>query len=132
MFFSLLKMIVPSVHFLVKQCHNQWRSSLFRTFVIINQRQLATKAQQKKNSDSKNDTLVQSTTDSQIEVATFKEKGKRKKHFYKNIFFLSHSSTSSKRYRLFTCCYCWCCCTRWLMLFNVTGTLFERNTEWNL
>jgi hypothetical protein len=69
-------MIVPSVHFIVKQCHNQWRSLLFRTIVVINRRQLATKVQQKKDSTRKeNDSLVQSTTNNQIEVATFKEKG---------------------------------------------------------
>ncbi len=72
-------MIVPSIHFIVKQCHTQWRSSLFRTIFIINRRQLATKVEQKKDSKSKeNDTLVQSTTNNQIEVATFKEKGKTK------------------------------------------------------
>jgi hypothetical protein len=71
-------MIIPSVNLILKQCHNQWRSSLFRTIVVINRRQLATKGQQKKDSKSqKNDTLVQSTTDNQIEVATFKEKGKK-------------------------------------------------------
>jgi len=69
-------MIVPSVHFIVKQCHNQWRSLLFRTIVVINRRQLATKVQQKKDSTRKeNESLVQSTTNNQIEVATFKEKG---------------------------------------------------------
>jgi hypothetical protein len=70
-------MIIPSVNLILKQCHNQWRSSVFRTIVVINQRQLATKGQQKNNSKLQdNDTLVQSTTNNQIEVATFKEKGK--------------------------------------------------------
>jgi UTP:GlnB (protein PII) uridylyltransferase len=80
-------MIIPSVNLILKQCHNQWRSSLFRTIVVINRRQLATKGQQKKDSKSqKNDTLVQSTTDNQIEVATFKEKGK--KNISQEIFYM--------------------------------------------
>lgn len=72
-------MITPSVHFLVKQCHSPWRSSVFRTFMLIHRRQLATasKGQQKKDSSKKdNDSLVQSTTtENQVEIATFKEKG---------------------------------------------------------
>jgi hypothetical protein len=76
-------MIFPSVHLIFKQCHNQWRSSLFRTIVVINRRQLATTGKQKQDSKvPKNDTLVQSTTDNQIEVATFKEKGRRKKRLF--------------------------------------------------
>jgi len=67
-------MILPSIHFVAKQ----WRSSLFRTIVIINRRQLATSGQQQKTSKSQeNDSLVQSTTNNQIEVATFKEKGNK-------------------------------------------------------
>jgi hypothetical protein len=70
-------MILPSVHLIVKQCHNQWRSLLFRTIVVINRRQLATAGQSKKTSKTQeNDSLVQSTTDNQVEVATFTEKGR--------------------------------------------------------
>ena len=71
-------MILPSIHFVAKQCQSQWRSSLFRTIVVIHQRQLATARQPKKDSKTQDhDSLVQSTTNNQIEVATFKEKGKR-------------------------------------------------------
>jgi hypothetical protein len=89
-------MILPSIHFVAKQCHNHWRSSLFRTIVIINRRQLATSGQQKKTSKSQeNDSLVQSTTNNQIEVATFKEKGN--KDFLREILYIKiidYSSTS--------------------------------------
>jgi hypothetical protein len=85
-------MILPSIHFVAKQ----WRSSLFRTIVIINRRQLATSGQQKKTSKSQeNDSLVQSTTNNQIEVATFKEKGS--KYFLRKILYIiivDYSSTS--------------------------------------
>jgi hypothetical protein len=70
-------MILPSVQLMVRQCHHQWRSSLFRTIVMINRRQLATVGQEKKASrKNENDILVQSTTENQVEVATFKEKGR--------------------------------------------------------
>jgi hypothetical protein len=62
-------MILPSFHLLIKQCHNPWRSSLFRTFVVINQRQLSTKRQEKKQ------ILVQSQNN-QIEITTFTKKGR--------------------------------------------------------
>ncbi|CAF3005496.1 unnamed protein product [Rotaria sp. Silwood2] len=67
------------VRLIIKQCHNQWRSSLFRTVVVINQRQLATTAgkEKKASKSQENQTLVQSTTDNQIEVATFKEKAQQ-------------------------------------------------------
>jgi hypothetical protein len=43
---------------------------------MINRRQLATVGQEKKASrKNENDILVQSTTENQVEVATFKEKG---------------------------------------------------------
>jgi len=70
-------LIPPSVYLIVKQCHNQWRSTLFRTIVVINRRQLATTGKHKKDSKSQNDSLVQSTTNNQIEVATFKEKAQQ-------------------------------------------------------
>jgi len=64
-------MILPSFHLLIKQCHNPWRLSLFRTIVVINQRQLSTKRQQNKQ------ILVQSQNN-HIEITTFTQKGKRK------------------------------------------------------
>ncbi|CAF1053515.1 unnamed protein product [Adineta steineri] len=71
-------MILPSIHFAAKQCHNQWRSSLFRTIVVIHKRQLATSGQSKKKTKTQeNESLVQSTTNDQIEVATFKEKAQQ-------------------------------------------------------
>jgi hypothetical protein len=86
-------MILPSIHFVAKQ----WRSSLFRTIVIINRRQLATSGQQQKQTSKsqENDSLVQSTTNNQIEVATFKEKGS--KYFLRKILYIiivDYSSTS--------------------------------------
>lgn len=69
-------MILPSICFVVKQCQHQWRSPLLRSILVINQRQLATSTKQKKDSKKQdNDVVVQSTTENQIEVATFKEKG---------------------------------------------------------
>ncbi|CAF3607747.1 unnamed protein product [Rotaria sordida] len=62
---------------IIKQYHNQCRSSLFRTIVFINRRQLATGQEKKTSKSQKNQTLVQSTTDNQIEVATFKEKAQQ-------------------------------------------------------
>lgn len=65
-------MIIPSVNLIARQCQNSWRSTLFRTIMITHRRQLATGGQSKKDNES----LVQSTsTDNQVEVATFKEKG---------------------------------------------------------
>jgi hypothetical protein len=61
-------MILPSFHLFIKQCHNPWRLSLYRTIVVINQRQLSTKRQ------DKNQGLVQSQNN-QIEIATFTQKG---------------------------------------------------------
>ena len=66
-------MIVPSVHLIAKQ----WRPSLFRSIILNHRRQLATIGQQKKDSKVQdNDVIVQSTSTNQIEVATFKEKGR--------------------------------------------------------
>ncbi|CAF4363601.1 unnamed protein product [Rotaria magnacalcarata] len=67
------------LHFIVKQFHSQWRSSLFRNIAFINQRRLATSAQEKKTSKSKqHNTLVESkTTDTHGEVATFTEKAQQ-------------------------------------------------------
>ncbi|CAF3669716.1 unnamed protein product [Rotaria socialis] len=72
-------MILPSVHFIVKQFHSQWRSSLFRSIAVINQRNLATSAQENKTSKSKqHNTLVESkTADTHGEVATFTEKAQQ-------------------------------------------------------
>ncbi|CAF1328179.1 unnamed protein product [Rotaria sordida] len=62
---------------IIKQYHNQCRSSLFRTIVFINRRQLATGQEKKTSKSQANQTLVQSTIDNQIEVATFKEKAQQ-------------------------------------------------------
>jgi hypothetical protein len=62
-------MILPSFHLFIKQCHNPWRLSLYRTIVVINQRQLSTKRQ------DKNQGLVQSQNN-QIEITTFTQKGR--------------------------------------------------------
>lgn len=67
-------MIIPSVHLIAKQCHSSWRSTLLRTIMITHRRQVATAGQRKKDNES----LVQSTsTENQVEIATFKEKGDR-------------------------------------------------------
>lgn len=128
-------MILPSAHFFVKQCHSPWRSSLFRTIMHVHRRQLATAGQSKKDSKKKdNDSLVQSTTtDNQIEIATFKEKGEIDSLNFSLLFLIiDFSPTSSERYRLFSHCYCWCSSIRWFVLFNASRTLFQRNTQWNL
>ncbi|CAF4373027.1 unnamed protein product [Rotaria socialis] len=67
------------LHFIVKQFHSQWRSSLFRSIAVINQRNLATSAQENKTSKSKqHNTLVESkTADTHGEVATFTEKAQQ-------------------------------------------------------
>ena len=71
---SLLKMILPSCHCIVKQCHSQWRTALFRAVTVYHRRHLATAGPEKKKNKSDNDIVIQSS-DNQIEVATFKEKG---------------------------------------------------------
>jgi hypothetical protein len=65
-------MILPSFHLIIKQCHKQWRSTLFRSIVVINQRQLSTIGQQKKQQE--NEILVQSQNN-QTELTTFIQKG---------------------------------------------------------
>lgn len=80
----------------MKTCHSQWYPSLSRNLILTNRRQLATAEGSKKSSKSKdNHTLVESTkADTQIEVATFKEKGRlRSLKFHYNKILL-HSSTS--------------------------------------
>ncbi|CAF0736898.1 unnamed protein product [Adineta ricciae] len=73
-----LQMILPSICFVAKQCQHQWRSPLFRSVLVINQRRLATSTKQKKDSKKHdNNVVVQSTTENQIEVATFKEKAQQ-------------------------------------------------------
>ena len=100
-------MILPSVQFLIKRCHKQWRSSLFRTIIVVNRRQLTT-GQQKSNSKSQdNHNLVESQANNQIEVATFKEKGRTISCEIFPIRSLTHSPTSCERYRLFSYCCCW-------------------------
>jgi hypothetical protein len=65
-------MILPSFHLIVKQ----WRSSLSRAIVVINQRQLATTKQQE------NEGLVH-VQNNQISTVTFSQKGRNSyaKHF---------------------------------------------------
>jgi len=59
-------MILPSFHLIFKQC----RSSLFRSIVVINQRQQLSKiVQQKKDfKQQENDILIQSFTQKGIEI----------------------------------------------------------------
>jgi hypothetical protein len=87
-------MIFRSFHLIAKQCHQQWHSSLFRTIVVIQQRQLATTGQNKKNSkQEKNDVIIQPTSN-QVEVGKFKEKGKNMSEEIFCITILYYSSTS--------------------------------------
>ncbi|CAF1542210.1 unnamed protein product [Rotaria magnacalcarata] len=70
-------MISPSFHLVIKQCHKQWRSSLFRTIVVIHQRQLSTIEHEKQDSKKQdNDGLVQSQN-SQIQKAKFTQKAQQ-------------------------------------------------------
>lgn len=90
-------MIFPSFHLIIKQCHNQWRSSLFRTTVVINQRQLATIGAHKRDyKQQENNVLVQSQNN-QTDIITFTQKGIS--IFLENnsvflIIILYHSTTS--------------------------------------
>ncbi|CAF4579793.1 unnamed protein product [Rotaria socialis] len=68
-------MISPSFHLVIKQCHKQWRSPLFRTIVVIHQRQLSTIEHEKQDSKKQdNDGLAQSQN-SQIQKVKFTQKG---------------------------------------------------------
>jgi hypothetical protein len=65
-------MILPSFHFISKQ----WRSSLFRTIVVIHQRQLTTLGQEKKVfKQQENEVLIQSQNN-QMEITTLTQKGR--------------------------------------------------------
>jgi hypothetical protein len=65
-------MISPSFHLIFKQFRS---SSLFRSIVVINQRQLSKIVQHKKDfKQQENDSLVQSQNN-QIEITTFTQKG---------------------------------------------------------
>lgn len=64
-------MILSTFHLVFKQC----RSSLFRSIVVLNQRQLSIIEQQRKDfRQQDNDSLVQSQNN-QIEIITFTQKG---------------------------------------------------------
>jgi hypothetical protein len=65
-------MILPSFHLISKQ----WRSSLFRTIVVIHQRQLTTLGQEKKVfKQQENEVLIQSQNN-QMEITTLTQKGR--------------------------------------------------------
>lgn len=67
-------MFLSTFHLIFKQC----RSSLFRSIVVINQRQLSINEQHKKDfHKQENDILIQSQN-SQIEIMTFTQKGRKK------------------------------------------------------
>ncbi|CAF3332228.1 unnamed protein product [Rotaria socialis] len=70
-------MISPSFHLVIKQCHKQWRSPLFRTIVVIHQRQLSTIEHEKQDSKKQdNDGLAQSQN-SQIQKVKFTQKAQQ-------------------------------------------------------
>ena len=71
-FWFSIKMMLSSLHCLIRPFHLQWRSSVSRTLVILHRRSLATTTNEKRK-----DSLVESTSNTQVEVATFKEKGEK-------------------------------------------------------
>ena len=68
-------MLAP-LHLALRQCQLRcWAASFSRTIVVLHRRQLASATPEKKSAKQREiDGLVHST-DSQVEVATFKEKG---------------------------------------------------------
>ncbi|CAF1052149.1 unnamed protein product [Rotaria sordida] len=68
-------MISPSFHLLIKHCcHNQWRSLLFRTIIVINQRQLSTIENEKKDSQKQEKEILVQSQNNLIQINTFTQK----------------------------------------------------------
>ncbi|CAF3089344.1 unnamed protein product [Rotaria sp. Silwood2] len=70
-------MTFPSFYLIIKQCHNQWRSSLFRTIIVINQRQLSTIGNEKKDSQRQEKEILVQSQYNQIQVTKFTQKAQQ-------------------------------------------------------
>ncbi|CAF1475614.1 unnamed protein product [Adineta steineri] len=71
------QMIFPSFHLVIKQCHNQWRSLLFRRISIINQRQLSTTNDYRKDSKQQGNNILVQSQNNQIDITAFTHKAQQ-------------------------------------------------------
>ncbi|CAF3600001.1 unnamed protein product [Rotaria sp. Silwood1] len=67
-------MTLSSFHLIIKQCFNQWRTLSFRTFVVINQRQLSTIENENKDSKRQEKEILVQSQNNQIQITTFTQK----------------------------------------------------------
>lgn len=70
-------MNTPSLHLFIKNCHKPWRSPLFRSIVVINQRQFSSVEHENKDSKRKDNEILPQSQNNHIQIATFTQKGIR-------------------------------------------------------